>query len=516
MSHTVSESVFKASLMIPLAIVLGTWLLYLVAGAVNRLYISPLAKFPGPTAAALSRWYEFYYEVVLKGQYSKRIDELHEKYGPIIRVAPDEVHIKDSSFFDELYVKTPRPDKHEWAAGRFGNHGSVITTADSALHRRRRAALNPFFSKRSILEFQPVIREKVELFSRKVSEYKDKDAPMVLSDAFPAFAGDIITEYSFGICYDHLDSPDFSESFHAAFMAVGEFGHVAVQFPWFHPLLNSLPQGFVRKTQPALGSLLRLQNDLRAMIKRLTQEGGLKEAKSSQRTIFHDLLQSSLPPEDKGNRRMADEAQTVIGGGLETTAWALSVGSFHIINNPKIYEKLHRELLQAIPDASTIPDLLDVEKLPYLRACITEAVRLSYGISARNPRVFNQPLQYKEWSIPPRTAIGMTIVDVHHDENIFPDSHTYIPERWLGNPKAPDGFPLEHYFVGFGKGQRGCLGINLAWAELFLLMATLFRRFKFELFETDETDVKLKHDFFLPSPKLDSKGVRVKVVEVYS
>ena len=45
-------------------------------------------------------------------------------------------------------------------------------------------------------------------------------------------------------------------------------------------------------------------------------------------------------------------------------------------------------------------------------------------------------------------------------------------------------------------------------------MATLFRRFKFELFETDVSDVKLKHDFFLPSPKLDSKGVRVKVVEV--
>ncbi len=59
---------------------------------------------------------------------------------------------------------------------------------------------------------------------------------MVLSNAFPAFAGDIITEYSFGICYDHLDPPDFTESFHAAFAAVAEFGHMAVQFPWFHPV----------------------------------------------------------------------------------------------------------------------------------------------------------------------------------------------------------------------------------------------------------------------------------------
>jgi hypothetical protein len=45
-------------------------------------------------------------------------------------------------------------------------------------------------------------------------------------------------------------------------------------------------------------------------------------------------------------------------------------------------------------------------------------------------------------------------------------------------------------------------------------MAMLFRRFKFELYETDVTDVRLAHDFFLPSPKLDSKGIRAKIVSV--
>jgi hypothetical protein len=51
----------------------------------------------------------------------------------------------------------------------------------------------------------------------------------------------------------------------------------------------------------------------------------------------------------------------------------------------------------------------------------------------------------------------------------------------------------------------------LAHAEVYLALATVFRRFEFELFETDVSDVELAHDFFLPSPKLDSKGVRVKV-----
>lgn len=48
------------------------------------------------------------------------------------------------------------------------------------------------------------------------------------------------------------------------------------------------------------------------------------------------------------------------------------------------------------------------------------------------------------------------------------------------------------------------------------MLANVFRRFTFELFDTDYSDIELKHDFFLPSPKLDSKGIRVKVISVDS
>lgn len=54
----------------------------------------------------------------------------------------------------------------------------------------------------------------------------------------------------------------------------------------------------------------------------------------------------------------------------------------------------------------------------------------------------------------------------------------------------------------------------MAKTELYLALATVFRRFTFELYETDITDVELKHDLFLPYPKLDTKGIRVKVTSV--
>jgi len=60
---------------------LTTCAVYVVYGAVYRLYFSPLAKFPGPRIAALTRLYELYYEIVKGGQYTFKIGELHEKYG---------------------------------------------------------------------------------------------------------------------------------------------------------------------------------------------------------------------------------------------------------------------------------------------------------------------------------------------------------------------------------------------------------------------------------------------------
>jgi hypothetical protein len=57
---------------------------------------------------------------------------------------------------------------------------------------------------------------------------------------------------------------------------------------------------------------------------------------------------------------------------------------------------------------------------------------------------------------------------------------------------------------------------SLAYAEIFHVAAAMFRRFEFELHETDFSNLELKHDFFLPVPKLDSKGVRVKVTSVAS
>lgn len=55
--------------------------LYLASGAIYRIYLSPLAKFPGPKLAALTLWYEFYYDVIKRGKFTWEIQQMHQKYG---------------------------------------------------------------------------------------------------------------------------------------------------------------------------------------------------------------------------------------------------------------------------------------------------------------------------------------------------------------------------------------------------------------------------------------------------
>ena len=103
----------------------------------------------------------------------------------------------------------------------------------------------------------------------------------------------------------------------------------------------------------------------------------------------------------------------------------------------------------------------------------------------------------------------MSSVMMHDNPDIFPDPRAFKPERWL----QPNSAHLKKYLVPFSKGSRQCLGMQLAYCELYLIMAALYApgRFDFELFETDITDVEIEHDFFNAFHRLDSKGIRVLV-----
>jgi cytochrome P450 len=175
-----------------------------------------------------------------------------------------------------------------------------------------------------------------------------------------------------------------------------------------------------------------------------------------------------------------------------------------------------------MPDPSAHVSLATLEQLPYLTACVQESLRLGYGASDRVQRIATDETMVfndgkKDWAIPRGTPVSMSAALLHHDENTFPKSRDFIPERWIETPH------LDKYLVSFSKGSRQCIGINLAYAEMYLALARIFRvygssevRFEGDLgwlavYETGLDDVELFADHFIPVTKPGSKGVRVLV-----
>ncbi|KAH8705225.1 putative cytochrome P450 [Talaromyces proteolyticus] len=489
---------------------LASGILYVLCGAVYRLYFHPLSKFPGPKMAAVTGWYETYHDLVRRGMFVWEIQRMHEKYGPIIRINPNELHIKDSEFFDELYAPASKKrDKYKDWVILSGTPNASFSTVAHTHHRLRRSALNPFFSKKVVGSMEPLILEKIERLATRFTEAAQGtgDKPVLRLDAaFMALTMDIICHYAYGESYNYLADEDFRARWREAIVSALENGILLRNFPWMLPLLQNIPYWVLQRVNPNAAALMEWSDLVKQKVDIMMKEHNRGNKASG--TIFHTVLDSELPPEEKSAARLLEEGQSVVGAGSETTANTLTIITFYLSSNKTILRKLRTEL-ESLP--AETPMLPQLEKLPYLTAVICEGLRLNVGVMSRSPRIAHEVIRYKEWSIPSGTPVSESTYFVLQDPEIFPNPEEFIPERWIEAQQS--GFRLDRFLVCFSKGSRACLGINLAYAELYLTLAKIIPRFEFELFETDVTDIKPERDFFVPVARLDSKGVRAKVSE---
>lgn len=239
-----------------------------------------------------------------------------------------------------------------------------------------------------------------------------------------------------------------------------------------------------------------------------------------QPTVLDAIYTSSLlGPEDKTVTRMLAETQAILGAGTETTGNTLSVLTYHLLSQPPVLQRLKTELREAAattarPEAELM-DYKALDHLPFLQACMKEALRLATGVCSRLPRSNKtSPTTYttpsgKEYAFPSGTVISMSILDLHYNPSIFTNPTTFEPSRWVDSD-ADKLQQMERAYAPFGRGARQCVGLELAKEEITLMAGNLFHRFELELYETTARDVSIAHDYFAPFGPTDSKGVRIK------
>ena len=177
--------------------------------------------------------------------------------GPIVRISPNEVHIQDSSFYETLYHQSRPMEKPLRHYARFQNWLALFSTIYPAKHHERRAALNPFFSKRKIAAQAHTFQESMDKICHRLQrEYRGTGKILRLHKMWGCFTCDNFTNYAFERHYDSVDLPDFLSPFNEATDRLYEPCHVPGQFPILIPLMNRTPDWFMEKTVPFLKPFL--------------------------------------------------------------------------------------------------------------------------------------------------------------------------------------------------------------------------------------------------------------------
>ncbi|KAK6430774.1 hypothetical protein LTR95_013067 [Oleoguttula sp. CCFEE 5521] len=491
---------------------LFSYAVYSLTKLFYRIFLHPIARFPGPRLAAATYLYEAYYDVWRDGQFLFHLDALHDQYGPVIRVSPDEIHVRDSEWFHTLYTG-PGHVRDKWARSirANGSPGAVASAPSHDHHRLRRSALNPYFSRKAIDELEYDIQQKVDKMCNRISP-------------FTALTMDVITSYCCGKSQGCLDEADFAPNWKKLMTAAFNITPIAKHFPIVMRIRGAIPPWIIVRLVPYMSGFVEVRQDIHAQAAALIAENAGRHGHSADdkgekaRTVFHGILQAAIPDEEKTVQRMADEAFVLIIAGAETTAKVLTTTLTHVLQDPKLMHRLRAEISAVTTDEQPLSSR-QLENIPLFRAVIQEGLRVAGPVTNRQMLIApNEDLRYTSRDgshdiiIPRGTAISMTIRSVLNDPAIFPHPDKFDPERWLR--ATEQGVRLDRYLVTFSKGLRACVGMNLSQCELYLGVAALITRFDMTLEDFDyERDLKIIKDHFVGAPSKEAKDVRVQLVD---
>ena len=208
----------------------------------------------------------------------------------------------------------------------------------------------------------------------------------------------------------------------------------------------------------------------------------------------HDILSLLLKArtedgETLTDRELRDELLTLVLAGHETTANSLAWTWERLVRHPEAHERL-REAVRSGDDD---------EAQAEVEAVITEGMRSRPVIPAVGRRV-TVPWQLGEYAVSAGTPITMSVLLLHHREDLYPDPFGFHPERWH------DRQPGTYEWIPFGGGIRRCLGAALAMAEQRVVMRTMAERLDLAAEDPDPERAVHRNVTMIPS-----RGARVVI-----
>ena len=163
---------------------------------------SPLRKIPGPWKALYSKWWLV--RVTVRGKRAEVIHRLHQKYGPWVRISPNEVSTCDPSAIVPIYGVNSSYVKTEFYTYQLRGEPELFTMSNRTQHARRRRELAHLFSMSTITEYAPVIHKQVKICMDYIAQEGRSGRISNLYDWWHFLSMDIICDLSFGSTFNML------------------------------------------------------------------------------------------------------------------------------------------------------------------------------------------------------------------------------------------------------------------------------------------------------------------------
>ncbi|KAI1775648.1 cytochrome P450 ClCP1 [Hypoxylon cercidicola] len=451
---------------VDLAVICSSLLVVYFIGVVfYNVFLHPLRSFPGPLlwrVTPIARSIK-----LMQGKLPFYVLDLHAKYGPIVRISPNELSFSDPQAWKDIYGHrhngAPELPKYDGLYRIIDNVPAAIINSPRDEHSMLRRQLAHGFSERSMQAQEPIIGSYVDLLIRRLREQCNAGLTTLnMREWLNWTTFDVIGDLGFGSSFGCLEKSDYH--------------------PWVRILTNSFIQiaFLVAFAHAGFRPLVRIA--LRLGKTAINDNQALVRQKVSQRIELGverpDLIEGLIKKNKEGVlsfEQIAANAATLIVAGSETTATLLSGIVYLLTTNPDKLEMLTKEVRSKFNNDNEIT-LTSVGSLTYMLACLNEALRRYPPVPVGLPRQVPKGGVFISGEfIPESTVVAVWQYAINHDAHFWTQPYSFAPERFMGDPKFKTD-QLEA-MQPFSVGPRNCIGRNLAYAEMRLILAKIIYNF---------------------------------------
>ncbi|CAN8102493.1 unnamed protein product [Discula destructiva] len=351
-----------------------------------------------------------------------------------------------------------------------GGRVTVFNALDEDALRMIKSPVAPLFSATSAMSFEPIIDEVLQCFTKNIDRrYVEHGTIFDLAKWSQYYAFDVMGMLTFSKRYSFLDEGDDVGGMLGAIYAYMVNAAPLTQIPWADRLLFKNWLAHAVRRPPSLPILQVVAN---AVDQRKVQVE-IGKGFNGRPDFLAKFMEIAATHPDLPQGIVSNWTFTNVIAGSDSVGAVITTMMFHLLQNPNSMRKLQTEL-QSANLTRPNPRLSEIQGLPYLDACMWEAIRLHPAFALPYERVVPQGgITIGQYYLPAGTWVGGNPYVVNrHKETFGVDAEFWRPERWLEGDERHKT-KLQQSTLTFGAGFRICIGRHIGMLEVKKMISLL-------------------------------------------